>query len=55
MITKNPNLRFLLALGNTKMVVLKDEEDLHIYTNKTSRKTAQPIAVEHITEALLTK
>lgn len=55
MLTNTPNLRFLLALGNTKMVVLKDETDLHVYTNKFSKSTKQPIAVEHITEALLTK
>ncbi len=56
MTTKTSNLRFLLSLGNTKMVVLKDENDLHIYTNqldKTKRKEA--IATERVTEALLTK
>ncbi len=56
MTTKTPNLRFLLSLGNTKMVILKDEEHLHIYTNqpdKTSRKEA--IATERVTEALLAK
>ena len=56
MTTKNTNLRFLLSLGNTKMVILKDENDLHIYRNqpnKTSQK--ESIATERVTEALLAK
>ena len=57
MTTKLTNLRFLLSLGDTKMVVLQDEEDLHIYSNQTtckSRKKDQ-IAAEHVTEALVAK
>ena len=57
MTTKLTNLRFLLSLGDTKMVVLQNEEDLHIYTNQstdTSRKKSTIVA-EHVSEALLTK
>ena len=56
MTTKTPNLRFLLSLGNTKMVVLKEADHLHIYSNQsenTARKEA--IATERVTEALLAK
>ena len=51
------NLRFLLSLGATKMVVLQDEDDLHIYTNKSSAKVRQKgtVAPEHVTEALIGK
>lgn len=55
--TKPSNLRFLLSLGGTKMVVLQDENDLHIYTNQTAAKSRKqhPIAAEHVTEALVSK
>lgn len=51
------NLRFLLSLGATKMVVLQDENDLHVYTSKTSSKARQKgtVAPEHVTEALVGK
>ncbi len=55
--TPKPNLRFLLSLGSTKMVVLQDEDDLHVYTNKPSTKSRQKgiVAPEHVTEALVGK
>lgn len=57
MSTKPSNLRFLLSLGGTKMVVLQDENDLHIYSNQTAAKSRKqhPIAAEHVTEALVSK
>ena len=57
MTTKQPNLRFLLSLGDTKMVVLQDEQDLHIYSNQTTCKSRNrsTIAAEHVTEALVAK
>lgn len=56
MTKKTPNLRFLLSLGNTKMVILKDENDLHIYSNQPSKTTRkEAIATERVTEALLAK
>jgi len=57
MTTKLTNLRFLLSLGGTKMVVLQDESDLHIYSNQpvTKSRNKDAIAVEHVTEAILTK
>ena len=36
---KKQNLHFLLALGNTKMVVLKNEGRLDVYTNRTHKQT----------------
>lgn len=57
MTTKPTNLRFLLSLGSTKMVVLQDEEDVHIYSNQVenvSRKKSA-ITVEHISEAIAPK
>ncbi len=55
--TKPSNLRFLLSLGGTKMVVLQDENDLHIYTNQTAAKSRKQntIAAEHVSEALVSK
>ena len=57
MTPKPSNLRFLLALGGTKIVVLQDDNDLQIYSKKATRpsrnKTA--IAPEHVAEALCTK
>lgn len=49
------NLRFLLSLGSTKMVVLQDENDLHVYTSKPCAKNSQKVTVapEHVTEALI--
>ena len=55
--TKQTNLRFLLALGNTKIVVLQDENDLHIYS-KTHTKTPRnqtTIVPEHVAEAFVSK
>lgn len=48
---KKTSLRFLLALGNTKVVVLNDQEGLQVYAdNSTSQKHA--VAAERISEAL---
>lgn len=57
MSAKPTNLRFLLALGSTKIVVLQDDNDLQIYSKthpKTSRKKAS-IVPEHVAEALISK
>lgn len=50
---QSTHLRFLLSLGNTKMVVLNDEEALQIYSNQTG-KTADKhtVAAQRVTEAL---
>ena len=45
------HLRFLLSLGNTKMIVLNDEIDLHIYSNQAG-KNQRTIVAERVTEAL---
>ncbi len=57
MLPKSANLRFLLSLGDTKIIALQDTENtLHIYSKK-SKKTADkaPIAAEHVAEALVCK
>ena len=51
MTNKPSHLRFLLSLGNTKIVVLNDEQDLHIYGNQPVTAKG-PITAEHVTEAL---
>lgn len=57
MSAKPTNLRFLLALGNTKIVVLQDESDLHIYskTHAKSPRNKAAIVPEHVAEALISK
>ena len=55
MSVKPANLRFLLALGSTKIVVLQDENDLHVYSKKhakSSHRTAS-IAPEHVAQAIV--
>ncbi len=54
---KSPNLRFLLSLGSTKIVVLQDETDLQIYSKHPAARPRQkqPIVPEHIAEALTSK
>ncbi len=47
------NLRFLLALGNTKIVVLKDEDDLQVYSNPENKGKKHAVAPERLTEALV--
>ena len=37
--TKKQNLHFLLALGNTKIVVFKDKDRLQVYTNDPKKQT----------------
>lgn len=56
MTLKPTNLRFLLSLGSTKIVVLQDENDLHVYTRPVSRAAgSRDVVAEHITEALCGK
>ena len=51
------NLRFLLSLGSTKMVILQDEKDFHIYTNQNASFPRQRtiVTAEHVAEALASK
>ena len=54
MTKQTTHLRFLLSLGNTKMVVLSNEDDLHIYSNQDTKSTRKNIITsEHINEALV--
>lgn len=56
MAKSSSHLRFLLSLGDTKMIVLNDEDDLHIYSNQGHKSAAKrTIAAERVTEALVAK
>ena len=56
MTPKPTNLRFLLSLGSTKIVVLQNENDLHVYTRPASRTAGScDVVAEHVTEALCGK
>ena len=48
------HLRFLLSLGNTKMVVLTKEDNLHIYSNQPGSSTRKgKVAASRVCEAIL--
>jgi len=49
---KKTSLRFLLALGNTKVVVLKDRDELQVYADGKSKSQKHAVAAERISEAL---
>lgn len=49
--SKKPALRFLLALGNTKVVVLNEQDKLQVYAAK-SNTVKHAVAAERITDAL---
>ena len=51
---KKTSLRFLLALGNTKVVVLNDREGLQVYADNSTRQK-HAVAAERISEALATQ
>jgi hypothetical protein len=51
---KNLNLHFLLALGNTKIVMLKNKDKMDIYTQHTGKGKA-PIAPERVLDALVSR
>lgn len=54
MSVKPANLRFLLALGSTKIVVLQDENDLHVYSKKQAKSIHQNATIEpeHVVQAI---
>lgn len=54
---KHPaNLHFLLALGNTKVVVLKEDDSLHFYGKFPSERHKRGnVAPERLAEALITR
>lgn len=51
---KKTSLRFLLALGHTKIVVLNNTEGLQVYADPTKRNR-RAVAAERISEALITQ
>ena len=53
MAKQTTHLRFLLSLGNTKMIVLSEQDNLQIYSNQDRKSSAiNTITTEHVTEAL---
>lgn len=50
--TKKLNLHFLLALGNTKMVVIKDNDQLQVYSSITKKQTVDS---SRVAEALVSR
>lgn len=50
--TKKHNLHFLLALGNTKMVVLKENDQLQFYANQQKK---QSVDSSRVAEALTSR
>lgn len=49
----NNTLRFLLALGNQKVIVMQDREDAHVYSNGCACRGN--VSVERISDAVLAK
>ncbi len=49
---KKTSLRFLLALGNTKVVVLNEQEGMQVYSDGASSRKKHAVAAERISEAL---
>ena len=49
---KKTSLRFLLALGNTKVVVLNEQEGLQVYSGGKTSGNKHAVAAERISEAL---
>lgn len=47
------NLRFFLALGNQKIVVVKKEDNLHIYADKNS--TRKNVSIERLAALIQSK
>ncbi len=50
--TKTNNLRFLLALGNKKVVVLKDQDTLNVYSDNRPASSKNRLSVERLAEAV---
>lgn len=52
MMKNKQNLRFLLALGDRKVVVLQDEQELSVYSDTPTTRGAGRVSVERITSAV---
>lgn len=46
------NLRFLLALGNRKVVVLEDEQQLSVYSDASKSRESNRVNAERIGQAV---
>lgn len=53
--TTKSNLRFLLALGNKKVIVLKNAESVNIYSNCNPLQEKNRVAIERISNAITVK
>lgn len=49
---KKTSLRFLLALGNSKVVVLNEQEGMQVYSGGKASHKKHAVAAERISEAL---
>lgn len=52
MTNKKTNLRFLLALGNKKVVVLKEADTLSVYSDNRPAGPKNRLSVERLTDAV---
>ena len=50
------NLRFLLSLGNAKMVILQDDKNMHFYSSSGEKENSRSrVTAEHVAAALVEK
>ena len=48
--TKKPNLRFIMALGGQKIIILQDEQTMHVYSDKKPER--KNVSVERVCHVL---
>ncbi len=47
---KKPNLRFIMALGGQKIIILQDDENLHVYSDKTPER--KNVSLERVCDVI---
>ncbi len=50
--TKTNNLRFLLALGNKKVVVVEEQDKMNVYSDNRPSGSKNRLSVERLAEAV---
>ena len=50
---KKPNLRFLMALGGQKIIILQDDESLHVYSDKAAQR--KNVSVDRVCDVIGSK
>lgn len=53
--TQKTNLRFLLALGNHKLVVVENQQEVSVYTNAHPTHEKNRVDAERIGQAVLAR